>query len=79
MERGPYFYYIGYTAPQRLFKKYKWALDQVIKTFKFLPDGKWTQVGLSCPGEVIGAAVNNLLGADEEGAEAGFVPRQVFL
>ena len=40
VERGPYFYYIGYTAPQRLFKKYKWALDQVIKTFKFLPDGK---------------------------------------
>ena len=40
VERGPYYYCIGYTAPQRLFSKYKWALDQVLKTFKFLPEGK---------------------------------------
>ena len=40
VERGPYYYCIGDTAPQRLFSKYKWALDQVLKTFKFLPEGK---------------------------------------
>ena len=40
VERGPYYYCIGYTAPQRLFNKYKWALDHVLKTFKFLPEEK---------------------------------------
>jgi len=39
IERGAYFYYVGFTSPQRLFHKYKWAMDHAIKTFKFLPEG----------------------------------------
>ena len=40
VERGRYYYHIGYTAPQELFGKYKWAFDHVLKSFKFLPAGK---------------------------------------
>ncbi len=36
-EKGAYFYWIGYTAPEDLFDKYSMFMDQAIGSFKFLP------------------------------------------
>ena len=37
VERGKYFYWIGYTAPENLFEKYKGIMEQAIGSFQFLP------------------------------------------
>jgi hypothetical protein len=36
-EKGAYFYWIGYTAPEDLFEKYAKFMEQAIGSFKFLP------------------------------------------
>jgi len=37
VERGKYFYWIGYTAPENLFEKYKGIMEQAVGSFQFLP------------------------------------------
>jgi len=37
VERGKYFYWIGYTAPENLFEKYKGIMEQTVGSFQFLP------------------------------------------
>lgn len=36
-EKGAYFYWVGYTAPEDLFDKYSLFMDQALGSFKFLP------------------------------------------
>jgi len=36
VERGNYFYWIGYTAPENLFEKYKGIMEQAVGSFQFL-------------------------------------------
>ena len=37
IERDKYFYWLGYTAPEKLFEKYKGIMEQAVSSFQFLP------------------------------------------